>query len=83
MLASLWRSTSQKKLRESINIKDVQGRRIQQVVEYEWKPLYCNKCQRAGHVFQAKPKGGGRKSGGNKQWKVKPDTRQEEAGETF
>lgn len=32
-----------------ISITDNKGEKMQQRVEYEWKPPYCTKCQRNGH----------------------------------
>jgi hypothetical protein len=52
------------KLIEEIPIK-TQGGQIKQLVEYEWKPMFCDKCQKVGHncavpgkkkVWQPKPK---------------------------
>jgi hypothetical protein len=51
------------KLIEEIPIK-TQGGQIKQLVEYEWKPKFCDKCQKVGHncatlvkkkVWQPKP----------------------------
>lgn len=53
-------------LRNEITIKDNEGRRITQKVEYEWKPMFCDKCQKFGHKCgEVKPR---------KQWipKQKP-----------
>ncbi|XP_058783013.1 uncharacterized protein LOC131657658 [Vicia villosa] len=44
-------------------IKDCEGRRLMQPVEYEWKPLYCERCNSIGYKCsdyvkkQWKPKG--------------------------
>lgn len=32
--------------KEYITIRDHEGKKIQQVVEYEWKPLYCETCKK-------------------------------------
>ncbi|KAI5445140.1 hypothetical protein KIW84_013409 [Lathyrus oleraceus] len=48
---------------KEIAIKDCEGRKMKQVVEYEWKPLYCEKCQKMGHQCGATIKG--------KHWKPK------------
>ncbi|KAH1256677.1 putative ribonuclease H protein [Glycine max] len=37
------------KLVEEITISDRTGGKIKQIVEYEWKPEFCEKCQKAGH----------------------------------
>jgi hypothetical protein len=51
------------KLIEEIPIK-TRGGQIKQLVEYEWKPRFCDKCQKVGHnctapvkktVWQPKP----------------------------
>ncbi|KAI5438310.1 hypothetical protein KIW84_024156 [Lathyrus oleraceus] len=34
---------------KEIIIKNVEGKKMQQRVEYEWRPNYCDKCQRLGH----------------------------------
>ncbi|XP_058752173.1 uncharacterized protein LOC131625319 [Vicia villosa] len=41
-------------MRNSINIKDAEGRKLVQPVEYEWKPLFCGKCQKFGHNCKEK-----------------------------
>ncbi|XP_058761495.1 uncharacterized protein LOC131634890 [Vicia villosa] len=38
-----------KELIKEITIKDCEGRKLQQPVEYEWKPLYCDRCKSIGH----------------------------------
>ncbi|XP_058746636.1 uncharacterized protein LOC131619565 [Vicia villosa] len=51
-------------LPNEITICDNEGMKMQQSVEYEWKPIYCVRCQRPGHncdkpktkVAQWKPK---------------------------
>ncbi|KAG5034515.1 hypothetical protein JHK87_009425 [Glycine soja] len=45
--------------------KDCEGRKITQGVEYEWRPLYCEKCHKLGHQCK---KSGIQKE---KQWKPK------------
>lgn len=37
-------------LKETIAIEDGDGKKIQQKVEYEWKPKYCETCQKIGHT---------------------------------
>lgn len=63
-----------KKLKDSILIKDLQAKMINQPVEYEWKPLFCEKCQKLGHVCTPTTK---RTVPRNipKQWKVTNDRR--------
>lgn len=36
-------------LKDAINIRDLQGSKILQEVEYEWKPPFCKKCNKVGH----------------------------------
>lgn len=38
---------------QEISIKDVEGRVIQHEVAYEWKPSFCEKCQKLGHQCNA------------------------------
>lgn len=38
------------KLCEEIEIKDHAGKVRQQRVEYEWRPQFCERCQKVGHV---------------------------------
>ncbi|XP_058733321.1 uncharacterized protein LOC131604923 [Vicia villosa] len=38
------------KLCEEISIKDHEGNMRQQKVEFEWRPQYCERCQKIGHV---------------------------------
>ncbi|CAK8569008.1 unnamed protein product [Lathyrus sativus] len=45
-------------------IRDEKGARLQQPIEYEWKPLYCQRCHWVGHNCD-KP------SKLTKEWKVK------------
>ncbi|XP_058776662.1 uncharacterized protein LOC131650983 [Vicia villosa] len=51
------------KHQDSIKIKDSNGRMIEQNIEMEWKPKYCEICQRSGHQCT--------KDDGKKQWKAK------------
>ncbi|CAK8531390.1 unnamed protein product [Lathyrus sativus] len=44
-----------KELPQSITIADHAGEKMQQAIEYEWRPLFCNKCQKVGHCCD-KPK---------------------------
>ncbi|CAK8564032.1 unnamed protein product [Lathyrus sativus] len=55
------------RMREVISIKDKEGRKIQQKVGYEWKPKFCDRCQKIGHRCnkERKPMA--------KQWRLKPD----------
>ncbi|XP_058784538.1 uncharacterized protein LOC131659349 [Vicia villosa] len=57
-----------KEMVKEIAIKDCEGRKLMQPVEYEWKSLYCERCQCIGHKCKDYVK---------KQWKPKakpPDT---------
>ncbi|XP_058775015.1 uncharacterized protein LOC131649265 [Vicia villosa] len=38
------------KLCEEITIRDHEGKIRKQQVEYEWRPQYCERCQKIGHV---------------------------------
>jgi hypothetical protein len=40
---------------------------MKQLVEYEWKPLFCDKCQKLGHICNKDPP-----KPVQKQWKPKP-----------
>jgi hypothetical protein len=42
-------------LPNDITIRDNEGNKIKQLVEYEWKPLYCEKCQKVGHICEQDP----------------------------
>ncbi|CAJ2641905.1 unnamed protein product [Trifolium pratense] len=55
------------KLPQDITIKDSEGNKLKQVVEYEWKPLFCDKCQKMGHICEKDPP---KKL--HKQWAPKP-----------
>ncbi|KAI5397300.1 hypothetical protein KIW84_063204 [Lathyrus oleraceus] len=33
-------------LSQEITIKDNEGNKLKQIIEYEWKPLFCRKCKR-------------------------------------
>ncbi|XP_058726977.1 uncharacterized protein LOC131598383 [Vicia villosa] len=39
-----------RKLLDEITIKDAEGKKKKQMIEYEWKPKYCDKCQVVGHM---------------------------------
>ncbi|KAL5134431.1 Transposon TX1 uncharacterized protein [Glycine soja] len=41
-----------KTLVKEVTIKDYEGRKISQGVEYEWRPLYCEKCHKLGHQLK-------------------------------
>ncbi|XP_058733337.1 uncharacterized protein LOC131604942 [Vicia villosa] len=41
-------------LNSTINIKDMEGRKLTQPVKYEWKPIFCGKCQKFGHNCKEK-----------------------------
>jgi hypothetical protein len=38
-----------------ITIRDNEGNKLKQLIEYEWKPLFCNKCQKLGHICDKEP----------------------------
>lgn len=52
------------KLIEEITIKDLDGKKIHQQIEYEWRPKFCEKCQKVGHQCGEEVK--------RKVWKPKP-----------
>lgn len=61
--------------RDSVYIKDAEGRRMLQDIVYEWRPVFCFKCQAIGHncAIATKAKTGGivaAKAKG-KQWQSK------------
>lgn len=43
-------------LAKEINMKDNQDKKLKQPVQSEWKPLFCEKCQRGGHQCVITPK---------------------------
>ncbi|XP_058722177.1 uncharacterized protein LOC131593630 [Vicia villosa] len=53
-----------RKLADEITIKDPEGRLLKQGIEYEWRPKFCDKCQRVGHQCGMEPK--------KKVWRPKP-----------
>lgn len=57
------------KLCEEIEIKDYEGKKRKQAVEYEWRPKYSEKCKKVGHVcnIENKPT--------VKVWKPKADNK--------
>jgi hypothetical protein len=38
-----------------ITIKDSEGNKLKQPVEYEWRPLFCDHCQKLGHKCEKAP----------------------------
>ncbi|XP_058755867.1 uncharacterized protein LOC131628790 [Vicia villosa] len=50
---------------DEITIKDSEGNRMKQPVEYEWRPKFCHRCQKVGHNCET------RQPQGTKQWKPK------------
>ncbi|XP_058725589.1 uncharacterized protein LOC131596870 [Vicia villosa] len=51
-----------KELTKEVAIKDCEGRKMMQKIEYEWKPPFCTKCQHVGHQCKTEI---------TKQWKPK------------
>lgn len=45
-----------KKFPSEITIKDSQGMKRKQVIEYEWRPKYYDKCKQVGHQCGEQPK---------------------------
>jgi hypothetical protein len=58
-------------LPQNITIRDNEGNKLTQLVEYEWKPLSCDKCQKIGHKCEQIPP-----KQANKLWKPKPPSTQ-------
>jgi hypothetical protein len=58
-------------LPQNITIRDNEGNKMTQLVEYEWKPLFCDKCQKIGHKCAKIPP-----KQANKLWKPKPQSTQ-------
>ncbi|XP_058775694.1 uncharacterized protein LOC131649972 [Vicia villosa] len=44
-----------RKLIHEITIKDLEGRKIRQPIEYEWRPKFCEKCQKGARGFERPP----------------------------
>jgi hypothetical protein len=42
-------------LPQSITIRDNEGNKMKQLVEYEWKPLFFGQCQKLGHICDKIP----------------------------
>ncbi|XP_058766248.1 uncharacterized protein LOC131639814 [Vicia villosa] len=38
-----------KELPTEITIRNTHGEKMQQAVEYEWRPIFCGRCQKYGH----------------------------------
>ncbi|XP_058750189.1 uncharacterized protein LOC131623208 [Vicia villosa] len=53
-----------RQLLDEIIIKDPEGRKLKQAIEYEWHPKFCEKCQKVGHQCGVEPK--------RRVWKPKP-----------
>lgn len=49
-----------KPLVDKVWLEDGNGVEFQQVVKFEWKPPYCNKCHAVGHDCGKKAKGVGK-----------------------
>jgi hypothetical protein len=56
-------------LPQDITIRDNEGNTMKQPVEYEWRPLLCDRCQKLGHICEKDPP-----KPVQKQWKPKPAT---------
>lgn len=54
-----------KKQKDNIIIKDNEGNRFEQQLEFEWKPKYCDVCQKVGHHYEKE------KCNIQKKWKPK------------
>jgi hypothetical protein len=54
-------------LPHDITIRDNEGNKMKQLVEYEWKPIFCEKCQKVGHKCAKIPP-----TKAQNQWKPKP-----------
>ena len=60
---------------ETVDIMDHKGKLVEQKIEYEWRPMYCQSCLKIGHDCAIK-KGPGKKLIQEKVWKP---TKQNEA----
>jgi hypothetical protein len=54
-------------LPHDITIRDSEGNTMKQLVQYEWKPLFCDKCQKIGHLCAPDPP-----KKVQKQWQPRP-----------
>ncbi|KAK2361560.1 hypothetical protein QL285_086692 [Trifolium repens] len=54
-------------LPHDITIRDNEGNKMKQLVEYEWKPVFCENCQKVGHKCAKIPP-----TKAQNQWKPKP-----------
>lgn len=61
------------KMKEYVTIKDNKGRLLKQPVEFEWKPLFCDSCQRVGHQCRKRASAQKKwhKPGKQKEWQVR------------
>ena len=53
---------------ETVDIMDHKGKLVEQKIEYEWRPMYCQSCLKIGHDCAIK-KGPGKKLIQEKVWK--------------
>ncbi|PNX83937.1 hypothetical protein L195_g039987 [Trifolium pratense] len=61
-------------LKNCITIRDPKGNKIQQRVEYEWKPPFCTKCNKVGHECKVNKQQTKKQPEQIKQvWTTKPD----------
>ncbi|XP_058723328.1 uncharacterized protein LOC131595094 [Vicia villosa] len=68
-----------KQLRTHITIRDPQGEKMLQQVEYEWTPPYCTVCNKVGHVCKQTEAQARKKKEGKQAWEQKkPQEKQAE-----
>lgn len=64
-------------LKEKVKVHDPSGKGFEQLVVYEWRPMYCAKCCQLGHVCKEENPPGG-KPNYKKVWRMgrvlDPDT---------
>ncbi|XP_058766375.1 uncharacterized protein LOC131639973 [Vicia villosa] len=63
-----------RKLPDEITIKDLEGRKLKQQIEYEWRPRFCDKCQQVGHTCGTEKQ--------RKVWRPKPPDTKELTSDT-
>lgn len=56
------------KLADTVTIKGIDGHKMNQPIEYEWKPTYCESFQKMGHDCKIRDK-----PDGYKKWIEKPE----------
>ncbi|XP_058765693.1 uncharacterized protein LOC131639209 [Vicia villosa] len=60
-----------KQLRTQITIRDPQGEKMVQPVDYEWRPPYCTSCNKVGHEGKKKENPPKKKKESKQTWEQK------------